>query len=212
MFKKLKKLTIIIGKMKNIFITGTSRGIGKYLLDNLKNTNNIIHISGRKEVDLRNILEIKNYCKKINESKIKFDILIFNAGVGEFGGFEENSLEDYENIINLNLLSNIRLLKLLQANISEKTKIIFMGSIISKKFMKNASVYQASKFGLRGLAGGLKNEGKKVFLVNPKIVNTDFHKGKIELNNNFPETKLDDILYIIQDIINGTEKRFEIDL
>jgi len=54
-----------------------------------------------------------------------------------------------ENIINLNLLANIRILKTLENNIDKNTKIIFIGSIISKKFMKNASVYQASKFGLR---------------------------------------------------------------
>jgi short-subunit dehydrogenase len=47
------------------------------------------------------------------------------------------------------LLANIRLLKTLEKNINKNTKIIFMGSIISKKFMKNAAVYQASKFGLR---------------------------------------------------------------
>jgi short-subunit dehydrogenase len=39
-------------------------------------------------------------------------------------------LEVYENIINVNLLANIRLLKMLEKHINKKTKIIFIGSII----------------------------------------------------------------------------------
>jgi short-subunit dehydrogenase len=78
--------------------------------------------------------------------------------------------------------------------------------------MKYAAVYQASKFGLRGLAGGLKNEGKKVFIVNPKIVDTDFHKDKVCINPLWEKTSLDSIAITIKNIIHGKEKRFEIDL
>jgi hypothetical protein len=74
------------------------------------------------------------------------------------------------------------------------------------------SVFQTSKFWLRWFALGLKCEWKKVFLINPKIVDTDFHKGKIKLNDSFPKTEVDDIFYIVKNIINSKEMRFEIDV
>jgi len=196
--------------MQNILLTGHSRWIWKYLENNLKTNYSIFGYSKNNWYDLTK----KETFKKIKENiwEQKLDILILNAWVWEFWKFEEIDLEKIENIINLNLFANIRLLKILEENIKKETKIIFIGSIISKKFMKDASVYQASKFWLRWFAWWLKNEGKKVFFINPKIVNTDFHKWKIELDKRFTETKLEDILIIIKNIIDWKESRFEIDL
>jgi hypothetical protein len=50
----------------------------------------------------------------------------------------------------------------------------------------------------------LKNEVKKkeVFLINPKIVNTNLHKNsKIEIVGKYEETKLEIILETIKEII-----------
>jgi len=192
---------------KNILITWNSKWIWKYLFDDLKNVNNVLWFSRKNWYDLTNL-------EDINKIFIEWmlDTIILNAWVWEFWKFEDNILESYENIINLNLLWNIRILKKLEKNIDKNTKIIFIWSIISKKFMKNAAVYQASKFGLRWFAWWLRDEWKKVFLINPKIVNTGFHDNKIELDKRFTETKLEDILNIIRWIISWEEKRFEIDL
>ena len=195
--------------MKNILITWTTSWIWKYLQDNL-GENNIFSFSRSNGFDLTKTETFEKIKENIWDEKL--DILILNAWIWEFWLFEENSLEKYENIINLNLLANIRILKILEENIDKNTKIIFIWSIISKKFMKNAAVYQASKFGLRGFAGGLKKEWKKVFLINPKIVDTDFHKNKIKLDNKFEKTSLDAILETVKNIILGKENRFEIDL
>jgi len=193
--------------MKNILITWNSKWIWKYLFDDLKNVNNVLWFSRKNWYDLTNL-------EDINKIFIEWmlDTIILNAWVWEFWKFEDNILESYENIINLNLLWNIRILKKLEKNIDKNTKIIFIWSIISKKFMKNAAVYQASKFGLRWFAWWLRDEWKKVFLINPKIVNTGFHDNKIELDKRFTETKLEDILNVIRWIISWEEKRFEIDL
>lgn len=196
--------------MKNILITWHSKWIWKYLFEDLKKQNEIFAFSRENNFDLTKIETFKKIKENVWEWKL--DILILNAGVWEFWNFEEISLEKSENILNLNLIANIRLLKTLEKNIDKNTKIIFIGSIISKKFMKWASVYQTSKFALRWLAWGLKKEWKKVFLINPKIVDTDFHKNKVELNSVFKETKLEDILRVIKKIISWEENRFEIDL
>jgi len=196
--------------MQNILITWTSRWIWKYLADNLKNNFNLIEIKWKKHYDLSKIENIKDFINNIGN--IVFDAVILNAWVGIFWNFEEYSIEEYEYVINVNLLANIRLLKLLEKNLTKKTKIIFIWSIIWKKFMKWASVYQASKFWLRGFAWWLKTEWKKVFIINPKIVDTDFHKWKITLNPKWEKTSLTSILDTVKNILNWKENRFEIDL
>jgi len=205
----------------NILITWISSWVWESLWGFLVEKNNIIWISRKKsknnkiesyKIDLSKKSEIEYFCRNIVKQNYIFNVLILNAWIWEFWKFEENSLEKYENIINVNLLANIRLLKFLEKNVSKNTKIIFIWSIISKKFMKWASVYQASKFWLRGFAGWLKQEWKKVFIINPKIIDTCFHKDKIELWNKYPETKMEDILEVVWEIIDWKEKRFEIDL
>lgn len=197
---------------KNIFITWTSKWIWKFLASQLKEDHEVLEVLWKKHIDLTQKSDILHLIEFIQEKKVVFDVLILNAWVWEFWKFEDHDMQNYETVLNLNLLANIRLLKWLQNSVTPKTKIIFIWSIISKKFMKHAAVYQASKFWVRWLAGWLKSEGKKVFLVNPKIVHTDFHKGKIELDESLPQTKLKDIWKTIQEIISGKEKRFEIDL
>ena len=87
-----------------------------------------------------------------------------------------------------------------------------MWSIASKKFMKNGSVYLASKFGLRWFAWWIKEEWKKVYIINPKIVETDFHKWKINLPENINAKSPLEIVKVVEDIISWKETRFEIDL
>ena len=177
----------------------------------MKTNYNIFEITWKQQCDLAKKKEIENFVRSLPED-LKLDVLILNAWVGIFWNFEDNSLEDYEQVINVNLLANIRLLKLLEKHIHKKTKIIFIGSIIWKKFMKWASVYQASKFWLRGLAWWLKTEWKKVFIINPKIVDTDFHKNKVCINPKWEKTSLESIYEAVSNIILWKENRFEIDL
>jgi short-subunit dehydrogenase len=62
--------------------------------------------------------------------------------------------------------------------------IVCIGSICGKKSFKFGASYGASKFGIRGFAMQLKNElsSISVHLINPKIVDTNFHKNsKIEI-------------------------------
>ncbi len=196
-------------KLRNIFITWTSRWIGKYLKLNFINKYNIYDISWKKECDLSNIENVKKFI--FNLPDVKFDAIILNAWFWMFWKFEDFEYEEYEELINVNLLANIAIIKFLENKILKNTKIIFIWSIIWKKFMKWAAIYQASKFWLRWFAWWLKKEWKKVFIINPKIVDTDFHK-KLNINHKRWKTSLNTILSIINDILLWNEKRFEIDL
>jgi len=204
--------------MKKILITWTSSWIWNYLSENLKNEFEIIWISRSKNNvswithfswDINDEDFLKNVYKNVNY----VNYLILNAWVWYFDKFENISLEKHKEIISTNLLSPI----LSTSIFLDKTKswIIFIWSISSKKSSKFWASYSASKFWLRWFAMNLKNEfpNKKIHIINPKVIPTNFHRNsKIEIVWKFKETKIEDILKTVKDIINWNEKRFEIDL
>lgn len=199
----------------NILITWTNSGIWKALKEILWLNHTIFKVS-KSEAKENNYFRCDLTKKKEIESldfwNTIFDVLVFNAGVSYYWEFFSQEIANYEEIIKLNLLSPIRLLKKLEHNIKKDTKFIFIWSIASKKFMKYGSVYLASKFGLRWFAWWLKEEWKKVYIINPKIVDTAFHKGKIDLPENIESIGVEKIAWIVEKIIDWEEKRFEIDL
>lgn len=212
---------------KNILITWTSRGIWLYLLNNFKNSNNIIWISRTKSninwfkeinIDLTDFDKYYNIITYFNKNNILLDWIIINAWVWYFWKYQNLNNEKYKEIINLNLLSPIILLKELYPFLRKKAKIIFIWSVAWKKFLKNWSVYQASKFGLRWFAWSLKNELKwyNIHIINPKIVNTTFHDNvdnDIEIDFvKLKNTSLKDISNVIKKIFLWKENRYEIDL
>lgn len=199
----------------NILITWTNKWIWKALKEALQIKHNIFKISkspSKEDNFFQCDLTKKNEIENLDFWNTIFDVIIFNAWVWYYGDFFEQEIDNYDEIINLNLLSPIRLFRKLEHNINKKTKIIFIWSIASKKFMRNWSVYLASKFGLRWFAGWLKEEWKKVYIINPKIVDTDFHKGKIILPENVEYKKVEDVVLVIEKIVVWDENRFEIDL
>ena len=205
----------------NILITWTSRWLGRFLAEKLSEENNVIWIS-RKKLDQKKFLDLNfdltdfskfdEIIEKIKEQK--FWTIILNGWIWYFWEFQ--NWENYEEIINLNLLSPILFLQKILPFLEEKANIIFIWSIISKKFMKWASVYQASKFWLRGFAWWLKNElkWKKIFLINPKILETDFHKNSTVFipTDESKITSLESIFEVVKNILENNENRFEIDL
>ncbi len=210
---------------KNILITWGSKWIGNYLIKNLKDSNNILWIARSEisenwveefNINLTNIELFNNFVKKCEQEKKVFDCIIINAWVWYFWKYEDWSDSEYINIINLNLLSPILFIKAIEKHLSAKAKIIFIWSIISKKFMKGAAVYQASKFGLRWFAWALKQEmkWKRIHIINPKIVDTTFHNNsntKLEFNES-QYTSKESILSVVHNILEWKEERFEIDL
>ena len=132
----------------NILITWTSRWLGRFLAEKLSEENNVIWIS-RKKLDQKKFLDLNfdltdfskfdEIIEKIKEQK--FWTIILNAWIWYFWEFQ--NWENYEEIINLNLLSPILFLQKILPFLEEKANIIFIWSIISKKFMKRASFYQA---------------------------------------------------------------------
>lgn len=201
-----------------ILITWTTSGIWQYLRENLKKDNYIIWVSKSSNNitnidflnwDLNDITFLYEIEKKIDT----IDYLVLNAWIWFFDNFLNISIENHIKTIKTNLISPIILTHILLNKINKW--IIIIWSISSKKSSSYGTSYRASKFGIRWFAMQLKNElkNKKVFLINPKIIKTNLHKNsKIDIPNSFQNSKVEDILKTIENIINWKESRFEIDL
>ncbi len=187
-------------KNKTALITGGSRGIGKAIAVALANEGVNIIITGRNEAHLKEaqaiisatgvrvtyaVMEVSNRAEvdKVMADVIKqsppIDILINNAGIGAFGGFLELPPEQWEQIIQVNLLGVYYCTRaILPGMIARKTgDIINISSTAGQRGAPVTSAYSASKFGLLGLTESLMLEVRKhnirVSALTPSTVATD---------------------------------------
>tara|TARA_B110000037_G_scaffold221542_2_gene292901 strand:- start:2906 stop:3601 length:696 start_codon:yes stop_codon:yes gene_type:complete len=147
--------------LKNIVITGASRGIGKKIADHLSLTDeyNIINISRKKNSNpkIQNLLcDISNYnqVKKAFKKIKTLDVLINNSGITKFS---KNQINNFDQIIKTNLngffYCSYEAAKLLKKN--KESSIINISSINAyQAFPKNPG-YVSSKGAIISLTKAL---------------------------------------------------------
>jgi len=114
---------------KNIVITGTTGGIGRELVGLLDGEGATLILIARSEDELRNqAKDLKSECQYFacdftNQKKVEvlarqiskkfktIDILINAAGVGIYKDLEEETLEEWNNSMNINVTSQFILIK-----------------------------------------------------------------------------------------------------
>ncbi len=192
----------IMNDKKVVLVTGGTSGIGlgtiEYLLEqgsyeiislsrgdkNLslakeklgKNTNKITFLQGdiSKEESCRKIYE------EINEKYSKLDGLVNSAGIIKLGGIEQQTLEEWNNSININLTGMFLLTKTLLPLLKKgkNTSIVNISSMSSER-AGGSIAYCASKAGVDMLTKYMGQElGKyniRVNSVNPAAVYTNIY-------------------------------------
>ena len=131
-----------------------------------------------------------------------WDIIIHAAGVFIRKPFRELSIEEWNDVMSVNLRSAFLVGKLAQTTMKEQGWLIFIGSSSSHRGRTSQSVYAASKAALNNLTQSLAEEylelGIRVNCVNPPRTDTPMrHKA-------FPNedrSMLADPLNVAQDII-----------
>jgi short-subunit dehydrogenase len=90
------------------------------------------------------------------------DILINNAGLGLFGRMDEVPVEQWERLMQVNLLAPMRLSSLFVADMIARRcgHIVNISSVAGWSGQAGLAHYSASKFGLRGFSEGLFDEVK----------------------------------------------------
>lgn len=197
---------------ETVLITGASSGIGKALayyfaskgnydlvliarrIDLLKSISN--DISSKYDINVKVIskdLSFKNAAQEVkNElNGVRIDILINNAGAGNYGDFKSQDLSKEEKVIDLNITSLMKMTHLFLPDMikNKSGKILNIGSIASFFPGPLMTNYYATKAYVlsfsEGLARELKGTGVSVCTYCPGPTRTDFLR-----NANVSEDKI----------------------
>lgn len=205
--------------MKSIFITGTSRGLGKAIAKVFLEKNyNVIGLSRnssslQKEYsdhyfhifcDLYQIENIKNILKEFFSNSIlksnEIEILILNSGIlGNIKEMHKTSMEEIETVMKVNVWSNKILLDTLfeleqEGKVQNLKYVLAISSGASIKGDKGWSAYALSKAALNMLIKIYSNEfpEKKMISLAPGLVLTAMQEEIYNLNidlEKFPSFK-----------------------
>tara|TARA_B100000768_G_scaffold179605_1_gene197682 strand:+ start:1484 stop:2188 length:705 start_codon:yes stop_codon:yes gene_type:complete len=216
---------------KKVLITGGSSGIGKATAIELVENGATVCITGRDKDKLENVaseinaIPIHFDVSKYSSIAVKtldafhsmrgMDVLINNAGIGEFAKIEDIKVNHFENIFATNVFG----LTMLTQEVVKffKTQqhgtIINIGSSAATSGFPSGSVYCASKFALRGLTEcwrhELRRDNIRVVLVNPSEVPTAFNnKERVERDENENKLSSKEISHAIVSAISMDKRGF----
>ena len=185
---------------KNAIITGGGKGLGKAVALALANEGVNIGITGRNEENLKmtvdeiqklgvkaayavfsidNEIHVKAGIESLAEQLNGIDILINNAGIGDFGSIEEMSSEVWEQVIKTNLFGVYYAAKAVYPFLKEKGEgdIINVASTAGLKGGPNMSAYAASKAAVVSLSQSMMAEWRKqnirVITLTPSTIASD---------------------------------------
>ena len=189
--------------MKNIVITGSSRGIGKCLVENLaKDGHNVILNYNKSEKQAKQIKasleehgikieifkadiskreEVKKLIKFAIRKMKNIDVLINNAGIAKLQMFQDVTEEDWNEIMDTNLKSVYYTIQEVMPNmINQKSGcIINISSMWGIVGASCEAVYAASKAGMDAITKSLAKElGPSNIRVNsiaPGVMNTEMN-------------------------------------
>jgi len=172
--------------MKNVIITGSSRGIGFELVNLFnKNNYNVIALSRNASsisklnlnnvsafsTDLSDSSSINKAVKFINNKFSSVDILINNAGKLINKPFIETTKQDFISVYSVNVFGLAELVKLLLPSFSDTSHVInisSIGGIAGSSKFPGLSAYSSSKAALNVLTEMLYEE----FKTSGPVVNT----------------------------------------
>jgi 3-oxoacyl-[acyl-carrier protein] reductase len=214
-----------------VLITGGSSGIGKATAKELVKAGAIVAITGRDKKKLDNVaaeinaIPIHLDVTKYNSIAVKtldafhsmggIDVLVNNAGRGEFGLLEKVKIDQFERVFATNVygltMMTQEVTKFMKTQ--ERGTIINIGSTASTNGFASGSVYCASKFAVRGLTACWRNELRKhnirVILVNPSEVPTAFNnEDRKEREEVEKKLRSKDIAHAIISAIQMDERGF----
>jgi len=185
---------------KKAIITGAGKGIGRATALALAKEGVSLGLIARTEEDLQKVADevqtngvdvyiasadvssneqVTSAVDKLLSELGTIDILINNAGIAKFGGFLELDVEEWEKIIQVNLLGMYYVTRaVLPKMIDNKSgDIINISSTAGEKGGPVTSAYSASKAGVLGLTESLAMEARKhnirVTALTPSTVVTD---------------------------------------
>src|SRR5262245_54780113 len=186
---------------KVALVTGGNRGIGRGIVEALHGAGATVYLTSREAgraeaaareigprakglaADVRREDQVKRAFEVVAREAGGLDVLVNNAGVGEFAPVADMSADSWRNVIETNLNGvyyccheAIPLMRRRGGGY-----IFNISSLAGKNPIQNGAAYNASKFGLNGFSEALMMEvrydGIRVSYLMPGSVATEFGRG-----------------------------------
>jgi NAD(P)-dependent dehydrogenase (short-subunit alcohol dehydrogenase family) len=203
-----------------VVITGATSGIGRETALEFTRAGAKVVVAGRRAERLRELVseieakggealavctdvaeqaQVETLIEKTLERFGRVDTLINNAGVGIAAKFDEQSLEDFKRVMEVNFWGAVYACKVVVPQMKQQTGggvIINVSSIMGKRGMPFETAYCASKFALAGFSEALRAElmstGIDVSTIFPGAVETEIFEAAanqtgLEIPNNLPK-------------------------
>jgi len=208
-----------MGMNKVVLITGASSGIGKqiakiYLKKDYRcillgrNRQGFAYAENNPQAEILlgdlTLKKIRNQVIELVENKYKrLDILINNAGITFIQPFEENTENQLQTILDINLKAPILLTHDLYETMKQQKEgtIVFINSSAGKQGYQNHTLYSTTKMGLNGFSQSLRLEAKKygirVISIHPGGVKTALYdklKDKPDVDQYMDSKKVAEIV------------------
>jgi len=175
---------------KTVLLTGASTGLGPHIARRLQRGGARFVLSARNEEALHKLagdlgdsrvvvadLSRAGEPERLAAEAGEVDVLVSNAGIPATGRLATFRIEQIDRAIAVNLRAGIVLAaKLLPGMLERKSgQMVFMSSIAGKLPAGGESMYNATKFGIRGFGLALREElwgtGVGVSVISPTFVN-----------------------------------------
>jgi NAD(P)-dependent dehydrogenase (short-subunit alcohol dehydrogenase family) len=183
--------------MKNILVTGTTRGIGRAITETLISEGCRVYGVYREsdeiasemvskfgenievfKADLADRAKVKNLVKALED--VKFDGIVNDAGVAYLTKWDDFDFNEWDKTLAINLTAPIMLVHGLRNNLKDNASIVNVASVDGFCAAFDTIAYAASKAGLvsitKSLAAVLGPRGIRVNAVAPGWVETEMTK------------------------------------
>jgi uncharacterized protein len=153
-------------------VTGATGGIGQAIVRALRARGANVLASGRNREVLEELAReaggveplIADLCDPAQVAALVFgrriDVLVANAALPASGRLESFSEEEIDRAVDVNLRAPMHLARVLLPHMTQRGAghLVFISSLSGKMASAGASVYNATKFGLRGFGFALNEE------------------------------------------------------
>lgn len=171
-----------------ILVTGVTGGIGQALVTDLADRGANLVVTGRRADALEQVaapvgarsvladLADPDDVSRLAAECADVDVLVANAALPSTGALLDYTPEQVDRALQVNLRAPIMLGRLLAPHMVEagRGQLVFIGSMAGKAATAGSSLYNATKFGLRGFSLALRQDlhgtGVGVSIVQPGFV------------------------------------------
>lgn len=148
------------------------------------------------ELDVDKEESIVSAIKQVVSDGGRLDVLVNNAGYGQFGCTEDTSMDDFRKQFETNFFSIVRIIQEVSPIMREQNSgiIVNVSSVVGKMGLPGFPAYVSTKYALEGLSDCLRYElgqfGIDVTLIEPGAIKTNFFDSmKIQESKADPKYK-----------------------